>query len=93
MLMPDPSEDIGPFYKALGAVGFLGALAFILMGRRSGTPLTWQDFAVIGIIALLVLSLIRPRAFDETVKRIATWLPFTKYGSSTSTPPDDTGKP
>lgn len=76
-----PSDDIGPFYKVLGAIGFLGALAFILMGRRAGAVLSWTDFAVIGILALLVLALIRPKAFDFAVKRIATWLPFTKYGN------------
>ena len=79
MKRPPPETDIGPYYKILGAAGLLGVIGFMLWGRKDGVPLTWVDFAVMAVVALLVLALIRPTGFDNTIKRVATWLPFTKY--------------
>lgn len=75
-----PEENIGPYYKAIG-VACIGALVWLLRVKTGET--TWQDVAVYGILGLLALSSLRPRSFDGLVRRVATALPFTKYGGDT----------
>lgn len=76
---PEPQDDIGPFYKALGGIALLGALVMGVFQVRAGRPIAWPDVVLYGIVAIVVLALIRPRKFDSVIKTMADKLPFTKY--------------
>jgi hypothetical protein len=74
-----PQDDIGPFYKALGALALVAVLVLAALQVKSGRSLGWPDAVIYGIVALVVLALIRPKKFDGAVKTVADALPFTKY--------------
>lgn len=76
---PQRPADIGPYYRAIGFFALAVLAAFLLIGAWQGKAWTWVDAALLGIVALVVLALIRPLAFDRAVKNIAHWLPFTSY--------------
>ena len=77
----DPTTDISPYYQGIGLLVLLGT--FGLQGLRvwRSQPFTWTDFGMAALAFLAMLALIRPSAFDGTIRRLATWLPWTKYGS------------
>lgn len=83
--VPPPEQNIGPYYKFIG-IACIGALVWLLHGHDGAT--TWQDVAVYAILALLALSSLRPRSFDDLVRRVATKLP-TKYGRDAEAPRGD----
>jgi hypothetical protein len=74
-----PDEDIGPFYRALGAVLAVGALVMLLIRVNNNYSLTWVDFGMFCVVSLMVLALIRPKFFDAIVKTLADKLPFFSY--------------
>ncbi len=76
-----PEKDIGPFYKLLGAMLAIGALALFLVKANQGKDSSWIDLTMAGIILTFVLALWRPDKFDLLVKTIANKLPswITKY--------------
>ncbi len=75
----DPSSDIGPYYKGIGLLVLLGTFGFLGIRVWRGEPFSWVDFGMAAMAFLAVLALIRPAAFDVVVRRLAAWLPWTKY--------------
>lgn len=73
------SDDISPYYKAFGWFLATAAVINILVAQWRTTALTWIDFAVVVALIVGALALVRPRAFDQLVKRGADMLPWTKY--------------
>lgn len=74
-----PDKDIGPFYKFIGAVLALGALALFLIHAHQGRDNGWVDLAMAVVLMLFVLALWRPREFDTAMRTLADKLPFFKY--------------
>lgn len=79
-----PHEDITPYYKGIGFLVLVGT--FGLQGLRiwKGQPFEWTDFGMAALAFLALLALIRPTAFDGTIRRLASWMPWTKYGKPPS---------
>lgn len=79
---PAPEDDIGPYYRALGAILTVGAVALFVIHAHHNQAFSWIDFGMFCVVGLLILALIRPRFFDSTVKTIADKLPgpFSKSG-------------
>lgn len=76
---PEPVNDIGPYWKAVGFVVVLLVAVFVLRGQQNGHDLTTHDLILIGGLILLLLAILRPRFLDNWMKTFANWLPFTKY--------------
>lgn len=74
-----PEDDIGPAYKALAAVLAIAGAGLLLLHAKTGHTSTWIDFGQFAVLALLVLALVRPKAFDGLVKTLADKLPFFKF--------------
>lgn len=74
-----PQDDIGPFYRVLGAILAIGALLLLLIRVYNNQLFTWIDFGMLCIVSMMVLALIRPRFFDSTVKTIADKLPMFSF--------------
>lgn len=80
---PDPStQNIGLFYKVLGAASLVGAIVLGILDGRSTKTLGWADFSILGILVILCLALIRPALFDNLVKLGLSKLPFGKSGDT-----------
>lgn len=73
-----PEDDIGPYYRFLGGVALLATIGLAFFHAMHGS-IGWIDAAIIFLMAMVCLALIRPSKFDDVVKSIASWLPFTKY--------------
>lgn len=74
-----PEDDIGPFYKTLGAVALLGWVVFILIGAHNNHNVGPMDIGVNVLLLLAILALIRPRFFDSAMKTIADKLPMFSF--------------
>lgn len=83
----DPATDIGPYYKGIGLLVLLGTFALLGIKSWRGDPFTWIDFGLAALGLLALLALIRPVAFDAVVRRLAAWMPWTKYGGGAPPPP------
>lgn len=88
-----PSENIGPYYRFVGAVLLL---AFVVIIVGLVTPLVMRgalptDPVVVKVLAGLavvdffgfLLITVRPKRFDDVFRMVISALPFTKYGSVT----------
>ena len=78
-------QEIGPYYRLLGAVCLFAALGFAGWKMYSGNAFDWRDIVVLGILVLVVFALIRPKIFDETFRGLMDRLPWTRY----TKPPED----
>lgn len=74
-----PEDDIGPFYKMLAVFLTVAAVILLVINAMSHHTNSWIDVALLGVVAVFVLALIRPKKFDGLVKTIADSLPFLKY--------------
>ena len=73
------SNDISPAYIVLAVLLGAGGLGLFLLHAWRGKDNSWVDVVMFGIVALLVLALIRPKFFDSTIKTIADKLPVFKF--------------
>lgn len=76
-----PSENITPFYQAVGVAGAVASCAAVGVILWRGQAVT---LAVIGLAALpfvLAMLLVRPAFVDALIRRVMTKLPFTNYGN------------
>lgn len=76
---PLPEDDIGPFYKTLGAISLIGGLVLILLETHHHQGVSALSVIRFGILLLVCLALIRPGKFDEIVKTIADKLPMFSF--------------
>lgn len=74
-----PSSDIGPAYQFIAAVLLAVGLGLIVLHAIQKRDLTWIDFGVFVVIALLFLALVRPAGFDNVIKSVADKIPFINY--------------
>lgn len=76
---PLPQDDIGPFYKTLGAISLIGAVILILFETHTRQGVSTLGVIRFAILLLVCLALIRPGKFDELVKTIADKLPMFSF--------------
>jgi hypothetical protein len=80
-----PEDDIGPFYKTLGAISLIGAVVLILFETHTRQGVSTLGVIRFAILLLVCLALIRPRKFDEVVKTIADKLPIFSFRKTDGT--------
>src|SRR5262249_28584505 len=81
------SDDIGPIYIIFAVMMGVGGLAILLIHAWHNVGATWIDVALFGIVAILVIAIIRPKYFKSTMETIADKLPvfkFTRGGNGAS---------
>lgn len=74
-----PEDDIGPFYKILGALALIGGLVLIILETHTHQGVSTLGIIRFGILMLVCLALIRPNKFDEVVKSLADKLPMFSF--------------
>lgn len=74
-----PEDDIGPFYKTLGAIALIGMIVFILLGAHNKHNPGPMDIGIGILLLTTILALIRPKFFDIFVKTVADKLSFFSY--------------
>ena len=86
-----PEENIGPYYRAVGAVLLL-VFVVIIVGLVAPLVIKGSlptDTVVVKVLAGLaivdffgfLLITVRPKRFDDVFRMVVAALPFTKYGT------------
>lgn len=78
------SQDIGSFYKFLGALMLVAVLGLLGYGISVAHEFGKVDGLLIGGMIVGAMALLRPDWLDSLVKTIADKLPFLSYKK----PPD-----
>lgn len=83
------TENIGPYYRAMGAVLLLVFVVIIVglvapLVTRGALPTDPVVVKVLGGLAVVdffgfLLITVRPKRFDDVFKMVVAALPFTKY--------------
>jgi hypothetical protein len=79
-----PEDDIGPYYKFIGFIALIAAIGLAFIHSMHGS-MGWIDAIIVFILVMVCLALIRPTKFDNVIKTIADWLPFTRYTKGRTT--------
>lgn len=77
---PPPSQNIGPFYQAVGAFGLVASIAVVALIIWRGQVVTLPVLGIAALPFVLSVLLARPPLLDALIRKVATKLPFTKYG-------------
>lgn len=74
-----PQDDIGPFYKTIGAICLFAGIGLAFYHEYHDRVFGWVDACIVGVLVIASIALIRPDKFDAVVKTIADRLPFFSY--------------
>lgn len=78
------NDDIGTFYKILGALLVLCVVALVAYGIKVDHQFGKIDGVLIGGMLVGAMALLRPQWLDSLIKTLADKLPFLSYRK----PPD-----
>jgi len=73
-----PSQNIGPYYKAMGMIALLSLVAIVALAMIKGFGIA-VIISLAVVFLLLIILFVRPEKFDEAFKGFIARLPFTKY--------------
>lgn len=79
MPLDQDGNDIGLFYRLLGAFTIIATFALLALALMRNHTITKIEGLLVAGLIVAGAALLRPKLVDEGVKNLANWLPFFPY--------------